>query len=49
MKTTTHLTNDETVALEHLLDEAGISYTVVDRCPVEGCVECDPATVSLAA
>jgi hypothetical protein len=35
--------------LERLLAEAGIAFTVVDRCPAAACVLCRPVTLPSAA
>ena len=40
---------DETGDLERLLEKAGISYTVVDRCPLATCEVCIEQTLPAAA
>ena len=43
-------TNDTTPTdLEQLLAEAGFSFSVVDRCPDEGCADCAPGILAAAA
>lgn len=46
MKTTTI---DPIARALDTLAEAGVSFTVVDRCPAPGCPVCSPPAVSAAA
>jgi hypothetical protein len=49
MNRSTYMARRETTDPERLLSEAGFSFTVVDRCPDEGCEACRPTAVPAAA
>lgn len=45
-----HIMIDPDIArAEHLLAEAGIGFTEVDRCPATGCEVCDATPLDAAA
>lgn len=39
----------ESIYIEQLLSSAGFDFTVVERCPVDGCEICDAGEVPVAA
>ena len=43
------MSTQETIDTEQLLAEAGLDFTVVERCPVVGCEVCDADHVRIAA
>lgn len=47
MKTITLDLEPQNIDLERMLSDAGITYTVVDRCPLPTCVACSDDEVSV--
>ena len=43
------MSTQENLDIEQLLTEAGLDFTVVERCPVAGCEVCDADNLPAAA